>query len=177
MPFLMTESLSNTVVTYVVLKRLVKPWTEWDAYKLGIIDDKGKRIKVPVTFEERAAWTVLDRFVHNIKRIMEKFVGVSRLASMLTSIYLLKDSVKPHIVMRVKNGEDLGCLNEMTFAKQKMLLDLEKCTVNLARFKPGKINEEAELAYSVLLTLATQEVEKAMKEHGLTVEEIEKELL
>ena len=41
---LINETLSDTIVTYMVLKRLVRPWEEWEAYKLGIIDDKGEII-------------------------------------------------------------------------------------------------------------------------------------
>lgn len=126
MPFLMGESLSDTVVTYVVLKRLTKPWTEWEAYKLGIIDEKGKKLKTPISFDERAAWTVLDRFIWNLKKIMEKFVGGTKLASYLTATYLLRDNIRPHILMKVKDGADLGCLSEMTYAKQEMLFKIDQ---------------------------------------------------
>lgn len=91
--YLLTETLSDTIVTYIVLKRLVKNWNEWDAFKVGIIDDKGNKLKHPVTSEERAAWTILDRFVYNVKRILNKFIGQSKLAFLLTTAYLLKDSI------------------------------------------------------------------------------------
>ena len=35
----------DTYITYRIIKTLVKPWKEQDAYKLGIIDDKGKVLK------------------------------------------------------------------------------------------------------------------------------------
>lgn len=178
MPFLMSESLSDTVVTYVVLKRLTKPWTDWDAYKMGLIDEKGKKLKIAITFDERAAWTVLDRFMWNLKKIMEKFVGGSRLTSMLTAIYLLRDGIKPHIVMRVKNGEDLGCLSEMTYAKQMTLFNIEKSMPDLSKFKLSEkvLCEDNRLGLNLLIELATSDVQKVLKSLG-DPEQLERELL
>lgn len=88
------ESITSTIATYMILRRLTRPFEEWDAYKLGIIDEKGKKIKNPVSSEERDSWTSIDKFVANLKRIMQQFVGKSQLAAYLTSIYLLRDSIE-----------------------------------------------------------------------------------
>ena len=35
----------DLLITYRVIKMLVTPWKEHDAYKLGIIDDNGKVLR------------------------------------------------------------------------------------------------------------------------------------
>ena len=63
-------------VTYRFIKLLVTPFNKTEAFKLGIIDDKGIRQVVPgtnkpttlATIKERNAYTVLHKLVFNIKR-------------------------------------------------------------------------------------------------------------
>lgn len=86
------EGIGDTIVVYMIMKKLTRPWKEWPAYKLGLIDEDGKKLKKAVSKEERDAWTMLDRFIYRLKFTMQKFVGKSRLASTLTTAYLLKDS-------------------------------------------------------------------------------------
>jgi hypothetical protein len=91
--YLITETLADTLITYSVIKRLVKPWEEWDAFKLGIIDASGEMIKTPTSSKELEAWTSLDKFTRNLKRVMQKFVGKGKLAHYMTMLYLLRDSL------------------------------------------------------------------------------------
>ena len=72
------SSLADTYITYRVIKILVTPWDEQDAFKLGIIDDKGKVLKKSKelkTSKEKDAYTVLIRFVFNLKRILNQLPG------------------------------------------------------------------------------------------------------
>ena len=82
-------------VTYRFLKLLVTPWKKQDAYKLGIIDDKGKNLIKSKDFEkeeQRTAYTLLHRLVFNINRIMQKIPFVrSQLGTYATALFLLKE--------------------------------------------------------------------------------------
>ena len=78
-------------VTYRFLKLLTTPFEKTDAYKLGIIDEKGNRIinkvsknqQVPlVTTQLKNAYTILHKLVFNIKKIFAK-VLVLELRSVL----------------------------------------------------------------------------------------------
>ena len=69
-------------VTYRFLKLLTTPFEKTDAYKLGIIDEKGNRIRQEKstkpavrTFhsEVKNAYTILHKLVFNIKKIFAKF--------------------------------------------------------------------------------------------------------
>jgi hypothetical protein len=72
------SSLADTYITYRIIKILVTPWKEQEAYKLGIIDKEGKVLKKSKelkTSKERDAYTVLIRFVFNLKRLLNQLPG------------------------------------------------------------------------------------------------------
>jgi len=65
----------DALVAYRVLKLLVTPFNRTEAFKLGIIDDKGKVLKKSKEIKdskERNAYTLLIRFVFNLKRMLGK---------------------------------------------------------------------------------------------------------
>ena len=82
-------------VTYRFLKLLVTPWKKQEAFKQGIIDDKGKALKKArdlTTEAERESFTLLHRLVFNCKRIMQKIPIVrTRLGTYATALFLLKE--------------------------------------------------------------------------------------
>ena len=68
----------DALIAYRILKLLVTPFNKTKAYKLGIIDDKGKvliKSKQIVNQEQRKAYTLLIRFVFNLKKLLAK-VGI-----------------------------------------------------------------------------------------------------
>ena len=72
------SAIVDTYITYRIIKTLVTPWDEQDAFKLGIIDKKGKVLKKSKelkTSKERDAYTVLIRFVFNLKRLLNQVPG------------------------------------------------------------------------------------------------------
>ena len=65
----------DALVAYRVLKLLVTPFNKTKAYALGIIDEKGKVLKKSREIkdqQERNAYTLLIRFVFNLKRMLSK---------------------------------------------------------------------------------------------------------
>jgi len=92
------KSAADVVYTIRFLKLLVTPIEDTEAYKLGIIDEKGKRRKDfdDNTMENREAlrdnYTAFHRLVYNIKKLMAKAPGgSSRLASYAAALYLIKE--------------------------------------------------------------------------------------
>ena len=83
------------LITYRVVKMLVTPWKKTDAFKFGIIDDKGnvlkthKQVRNGKSVKEKKAYTVLHRFVFNLKRILQKVGLGSRLGSFGVALALL----------------------------------------------------------------------------------------
>lgn len=75
----MTNTVVDTYLIYQFLKRLTTPFKDTDAYKLGIIDDKGRVLKKrsQLTPEESESWGFFDIMVNNMKKILAKVPGGS----------------------------------------------------------------------------------------------------
>jgi hypothetical protein len=75
---------------------LTTPFEETDAFKLGIIDAKGKEL-IPMrslnTVNERDAYSILHRMIFRIKRIIEKVpVENKKLATFAAALSLVKEN-------------------------------------------------------------------------------------
>jgi len=80
------------LITYRVVKLMVTPFEKQEAYKFGIIDDKGKVLRKYKTLKlekERRSYTLLHRFVFNLKRILGKVGLGSRLGSFAVALALM----------------------------------------------------------------------------------------
>ena len=123
--YMINENLTSTICVYLILKKMLAPWESWDAYKLGIIDKTGKKLKHPITSKQRESWDILTRLCWNLKKISDKFVGKSKTATYFTASYLLKDSINYYII---NNKEKLNetLLSDMTYSKQLSLYNIIK---------------------------------------------------
>ena len=94
-------------VTYRFIKLLTTPFEKTDAFKLGIIDENGNRIKdkttrKPVvvlnTSELKNAYTILHKLVFNIKKIFAKVPGLrTKVGTYAAALFLLKDTLREHV--------------------------------------------------------------------------------
>ena len=94
-------------VTYRFLKLLTTPFEKTDAYKFGIIDEKGNRIKKPkstrpavdlTTTELKNSYTILHKLVFNIKKIFDKVPGLrTKVGTYAAALFLLKDTFKESV--------------------------------------------------------------------------------
>jgi hypothetical protein len=132
----------DTVIVFRILKMMTRKWSEMDAYKFGLIDDNGKRIKSvkPKTSEEKNSFTLLHRLVFNLKRVLELLpFGRTRLASYAASLALLKE----HFEIDGKYLEE----SFYTYLKENdLVLDLLEGHDNMNSLQKGK---EYELRQSV----------------------------
>ena len=88
----MANRAVDLIITYRVIKLLVTPFNRQEAYKYDIIDDKGKVLRKFRTLqkpEEKKAYTLLHRFVFNLKRILQKVGLGSRIGSFAVALALL----------------------------------------------------------------------------------------
>ena len=132
----------DTVIVFRILKMMTRKWNEMDAYKFGLIDDNGKRIKTkkPKTSEEKNSFTLLHRLVFNLKRVLELLpFGRTRLASYAASLALLKE----HFEIDGKYLEE----SFYTYLKENdLVIDLLEGHDNMNNLQKGK---EYELRQSV----------------------------
>jgi len=74
----MASRAIDLLITYRVIKLLVTRWEKHEAFKRGIIDKKGKVLRKArslKTGEEKTAYTLLHRFVFNLKRMIHLVPG------------------------------------------------------------------------------------------------------
>tara|TARA_R110001632_G_scaffold179651_1_gene299532 strand:+ start:1162 stop:1689 length:528 start_codon:yes stop_codon:yes gene_type:complete len=62
----------DSVVVYRILRLLSTPVVHSDAYKLGIIDKDGKKIKEPNGNSELEAYSLLNRFIFKVQKSLMK---------------------------------------------------------------------------------------------------------
>lgn len=60
----------DTILTYILIKKLVTPIVRSKAYKLGLINNAGKQLREAQTEEERGSFTLLDKVVFKLKRLL-----------------------------------------------------------------------------------------------------------
>jgi hypothetical protein len=82
-------------LVYSFIRRLVTPFKEWEAYKLGIIDERGNVLKKRKELrrqEEVRAFGVFDVMILNLKKLLEKLpAGQTRLASYAAALWLIRE--------------------------------------------------------------------------------------
>ena len=94
-------------VTYRFLRLLTTPFEKTDAFKFGIIDEKGNRIKLPKstkpavelsTSELQSAYTILHKLIFNIKKLFNKIPGLrTKVGTYAAALFLLKDTFKESV--------------------------------------------------------------------------------
>ena len=82
-------------LVFQFIKRLSTPFKEWDAYKLGIIDEKGTQLikrKDFTTRDQKNAFGIFDIMIMKLKRLLEKIPGgKTRIGSYAAALYLIKE--------------------------------------------------------------------------------------
>jgi hypothetical protein len=77
------------------IKRLVTPFTKWEAYKEGIIDEKGNILikrKDFVKNSQKSAFGIFDQMILNLKKLLGKLPGgQTKLASYASALWLIRE--------------------------------------------------------------------------------------
>jgi len=90
--------MSQTVdlfLVYQFIKRLSTPFNETKAFRLGLIDEKGKKLKKASSSEEKNAMTYYDRLIFNLKRLLSKVGVESKFTTFAAALFLIKEGNKP----------------------------------------------------------------------------------
>jgi len=83
----------DTVVAYRLLRMLATPIQRSDAFKLGIVDKDGKKIKEPLSQQELNAYSLLQRFVFKVQRALTRSSdsNARRLLTFAAAMAILKE--------------------------------------------------------------------------------------
>ena len=112
----MKEENSNidSILTYILIKKLVTPIVKTKAYDLGLVDTAGHLIKKPESEDEKSALTVFDKFIFKLKRLLgskltnlHRFLYLQTLNNDFYSKIIVKGSVENRAeIQRIKKGID-----------------------------------------------------------------------
>jgi hypothetical protein len=91
-------SFIDTIIAYKFVQILSTPWKQMDAFKRGVIDEKGNllisRSKLKTDEQKRSYPSVFYTLCWNIKRILEK-VGLGQsIGGFVSALYLLREKIK-----------------------------------------------------------------------------------
>tara|TARA_B100000287_G_scaffold249813_1_gene234825 strand:+ start:2148 stop:2825 length:678 start_codon:yes stop_codon:yes gene_type:complete len=81
-------------LAYQFIKKLSTPFKDTEAYKLGIIDEKGKVLKKrsSLSSKEKESYKLMDTLVFNMKKLLEKLPGgKSKIGTLAAALFLLKE--------------------------------------------------------------------------------------
>ncbi len=96
----MANRAVDLVITYRVVKLLVTPFNKQEAFKYGIIDKDGKvlrKYRTLKTTAEKKSYTILHRFVFNLKRILQKVGLGGRLGTFAVALATLLREDKNYV--------------------------------------------------------------------------------
>tara|TARA_B100001939_G_scaffold133743_1_gene116193 strand:- start:1017 stop:1763 length:747 start_codon:yes stop_codon:yes gene_type:complete len=151
------KSAGNIYFAYQFLTKLTTPFNKTEAYKLGIIDDKGKVLKRRSTLKtqaEKDAYTISDTLVFNLKKLLGKVPGgKSKFATFAAALFLLKEDLtyrhyqdqsflQEEFFKFMKTDEtDVQMIREQITLREKYLEELDAGSGNIASIGIGPDGE------------------------------------
>ena len=130
--------------TFRFIRLMVMDWKDWDAYKLGIIDENGKRdrnVKLD-SDEKKSAYTTFIRLAANIKRLVAKIPGGgSRLGSFASALYLIKEKTKINDdqLQKICNKMNVDILDFLNESNSWFMLDEKQISPGIYRVETPKL--------------------------------------
>ena len=136
------KGAADTVYAFRFIRMMVMDWKSWDAYKEGIIDENGKRLKEVKldTDSKRSAYTPFVRLVANIKRLVAKIPGGgSRLGSFASALYLIKEKVGQKGIEDICKKFNVDVLDFLNEQNEWFLLDNKQLSPGIYRVTSPKL--------------------------------------
>jgi hypothetical protein len=117
---MMKESVHSSFSIATLISRLNEPIIEMSAYKMGLIDESGNRLRVATTEEELKAFTPVDAYVLKIRRMLGessvKFLNTSVIIEILSqaskekfnqAVYEKEMKLKPRIAFLAEEYKNI----------------------------------------------------------------------
>lgn len=96
MAALQLGNIANNLIALQLLTMLCTPFSEFPAYKTGVIDEKGNYLVRPEyrTLEQRKSIGYLDRLIINVKKLINKLPGgENKIKNVVAGMFLIRESV------------------------------------------------------------------------------------
>ena len=142
----LVKRAADLAYTFRFIRMMVMDWTSWDAYKLGIIDENGKRNKsVRLDDDEKkSAYTPFIRLAANIKRLVAKLPGGgSKLGSFASALYLIKEKVGTKGLEKICKELNVDVLDFLNEKNEWFLLEDKQLSPGVYRVSTAKLINES----------------------------------
>jgi hypothetical protein len=112
--------LVDNLIAFKILKMMVTPFDQTDAYHLGIIDAHGKTLRKSNTLttnSEKDAYNYLTRLIFGLKKIINRLPGgESKMKSLIAALWLVKEQYQT-------NGKMTNAMLEEKFVELLKMMD------------------------------------------------------
>ena len=124
------------------LKLLTTKWEKLEAYKLGIIDENGKRqrnVKLD-NDEKKSAYTPFIRLAANLKRLVSNIPGGgSKLGSFASALFLIKEKVGEKGIKTICKEMDIDVLDFLNEKNEWFLLEEKQLSPGIYKVENPKL--------------------------------------
>ena len=140
----LVKRAADLAFTFRFIRMLVMDWKDWDAFKEGIIDEDGNRIKSVKldTDQKKSAYTPFVRLAANTKRLLSKIPGGgSKLGSFAAALFLIKEKYNLDDTRLAEICEkcDVDILDFLNEHNQWFVLEDSQLSPGVYRMKEAKI--------------------------------------
>ena len=133
---------ADLAYTFRFIRMMAMDWKSWDAYKLGIIDENGKRLRdVKLDSDEKkSAYTPFVRLAANLKRLVAKVPGGgSRLGSFASALFLIKEKVGEKGIKSICEEMNIEVLDFLNEKNEWFLLDEKQLSPGIYKVTNPKL--------------------------------------
>lgn len=140
----LVKRAADLAYTFRFIRMLVMDWKNWDAYKEGLIDENGKRIKSVKmdTDAKKSAYTPFIRLAANTKRLLSKIPGgSSKLGSFAAGLFLIKEQygLTDDDLDKILTKMEIDVLDFLNEDNQWFVLEDKSISPGVYRIKEEKI--------------------------------------
>ena len=138
----LVKRAADLAYTFRFIRLMAMDWKSWDAYKLGIIDENGKRqrnVKLDNN-EKKSAYTPFIRLAANLKRLVSAVPGGgSKLGSFASALFLIKEKVGEKGIKSICEEMNVEVLDFLNEKNEWFLLDEKQLSPGIYRVQNPKL--------------------------------------
>ena len=133
---------ADLAYTFRFIRMMAMDWKSWDAYKLGIIDENGKRqrnVKLD-NDEKKSAYTPFIRLAANLKRLVSNIPGGgSKLGSFASALFLIKEKVGEKGIKAICKEMNVDILDFLNEKNEWFMLDEKQLSPGIYKVTNPKL--------------------------------------
>ena len=128
----------DLVYTLRFLRLLTTPFDKTTAFELGLIDEKGKKLKKPETKDEKVAYNTFHRLVFNIK----KLIPGKKIGSYAAALYLMKEKYGVSNFDKVLKESNIDPLDLLAENNEWFMLEEKQLSPGVYRVNGNKVQNK-----------------------------------